>query len=110
MFYVLGFLLIAFCKHVNEPFAMLMVGRISDGFAIGLVSTREVEREAHLDPDPDPDPFTDTDTDPDTDTDTDTYTDTHTDTHTQTKHRSPFISVSHPLIVLWLLLFLLYLR
>lgn len=66
MFYVLGFLLIAFCKHVNEPFAMLMVGRISDGFAIGLVSTREVEREAHLDPDPD------TDTDLDTDTDTDT--------------------------------------
>ncbi|EGD75291.1 hypothetical protein PTSG_06943 [Salpingoeca rosetta] len=38
IFYAAGFLLIAFCQHVTEPFAMLLVGRILDGFAIGIAS------------------------------------------------------------------------
>eukprot|EP00043_Microstomoeca_roanoka_P007023 m.68003 g.68003 ORF g.68003 m.68003 type:complete len:507 (+) comp13662_c0_seq1:177-1697(+) len=38
IFYVAGFLLIAFCKPVAEPFAMLMVGRVLNGFAVGIAS------------------------------------------------------------------------
>eukprot|EP01147_Barroeca_monosierra_P004188 gene4188-6534_t len=33
-----GFLLIAFCKHTNNPFAIIMLGRVTSGISVGFVS------------------------------------------------------------------------